>query len=55
MKCYCYETCFVFSVEDSENENEENFLYTWYKKTDNRFLKIYPKNMEDGGVYQRAN
>ncbi len=52
MKCYCYETetDFVLCVEDAGMDYEEKILHAWYKKTDKRFLKIYPKNIEDGGV-----
>lgn len=52
MKCYCYETetDFVLCVEDAGMNYEEKILHAWYKKTDKRFLKIYSRNIEDGGV-----
>lgn len=44
MKCYCYETEteFVFCAEDADEKQEEVLKAAWWKKCDDRFLKIYP-------------
>jgi hypothetical protein len=49
MKCYCYETEteFVFCVEDAEIAYEDNIQAAWFKKINNKFLKIYPKDIQD--------
>jgi hypothetical protein len=50
MKCYCYETEteFIFCVEDADMKFEDNLQAAWWKKTDKKFIKAYPKEMDDG-------
>jgi len=50
MKCYCYETEieFIFCVEDADMKFEDNLKAAWWKKIDKRFIKVYPKEMDDG-------
>ncbi len=44
MKCYCYETEteFVFCAEGADEKQEEGLKDAWWKKSGDRFLKIYP-------------
>jgi len=44
MKCYCYETEteFVFCAEGANEKQEEGLKDAWWKKSGDRFLKIYP-------------
>jgi hypothetical protein len=55
MKCYCYETEdeFVLCVEDADEKSEEIIQHAWFKKTDNRFIKPYPKEVEDKELISR--
>jgi hypothetical protein len=32
MKCYCYETEFIFCVGDVDEKYEDNLLAAWWKK-----------------------
>lgn len=50
MKCYCYETEteFIFCVEDADIKFEDNLQAAWWKKIDKKFIKAYPKEMNDG-------
>lgn len=50
MKCYCYETEteFIFCVEDADIKFEDNLQAALWKKTDKKFIKAYPKEMDDG-------
>ena len=50
MKCYCYETEteFVFCVEDADIKFKTNLQAAWWKKVDQKFIKAYPKVMDDG-------
>lgn len=50
MKCYCYETEieFIFCVEDADTKFEDNLHAAWWKKIDKKFIKAYPKEMDDG-------
>ena len=62
MKCYCYETKteFIYCVEDAEGKIYENLEADryWTKTIDNKFVKIYPINMDadvwDDGWYLDA-
>lgn len=50
MKCYCYETEteFIFCVEDADIKFDDNLQAAWWKKADKKFIKSYPKEMDDG-------
>ena len=50
MKCYCYETEteFIFCIENADIRLEENILGAWWKKSGDKYIKAYPKEMDDG-------
>lgn len=49
MKCYCYETEseFLLCVEDVEEKYVDNVKAAWFKKYEDKFLKIYPKTVTE--------
>jgi hypothetical protein len=49
MKCYCYEneTEFIFCIENAEIEYEKNIEAAWFQKKENKYLKIYPRDIDD--------
>jgi hypothetical protein len=40
MRCYCH-------------EDEENIEHAWFKKTGDKYIKIYPKNFDDRETIKR--
>jgi hypothetical protein len=49
MKCYCCETEseFLFCVEEVDEKYIENVEAAWFKRYEDKFLKIYPKTVAD--------
>ncbi len=50
LKCYCSETNteLIFCVQDVDSIYEQNLQDAWFKKSDDKYVKRYPAELDEG-------